>query len=475
MDLLREEDRFSRKAVQQLAMIKEANVLVSMSDNHVSIHDLQTYQLQEKLERTRGATSFAVTSNIMKDLDTGVPSIVSRLAVSVKRKVLLWSWYDMELSDAVSEITLAATVKSMNWATGTRMVVGMDPGFVMVDIDTQEVVDINKPGSISEAGGQIGSRFGAVNTSGMGYVGMGSWVPRPMATNLAEGKMLLAKDVNTLFIDVEGKALDRRQIPWATAPEAVGYSYPYLLSLHASPRYTLDIRNPDTLSLLQSIPLPNATLLHVPQPNISLAHAGKGFLVASDRCVWRMGALDYDSQVDELVEKLRHDEAVSLLNLLEETLLRDKEGRIRDIKMLKAQKLFESRKYRAALDLFTEACAPPARVIALYPRSIAHDLSSRDDLGDTENENEVEQADVSHATGTQTPQLAATSTATHTRSLLGKLRPDQKKAESDAGSTRSGKAGEAIDIARSKSNTLGTLSADKSTGSIALIRTRELC
>jgi hypothetical protein len=53
VDLVREEDKFSRRAIQQLAIIKEANMLVSLSDGHVSIHDLQTFQLQEKLDKTK--------------------------------------------------------------------------------------------------------------------------------------------------------------------------------------------------------------------------------------------------------------------------------------------------------------------------------------------------------------------------------------------------------------------------------------
>jgi hypothetical protein len=40
----------------------------------------------------------------------------------------------------------------------------------------------------------------------------------------------------------------------------------------------------------------------IPQPNISLAHAGKGFLVASDRTIWRMEALSYDTQIDAVRE-----------------------------------------------------------------------------------------------------------------------------------------------------------------------------
>jgi hypothetical protein len=95
-----------------------------------------------------------------------------------------------------------------------------------------------------------------------------------MASKIGDSEVLLAKDVNTLFTDTEGKALEKRQIPWSFAPEAVGYSYPYLLALQSPDKSSLQIRNPDTLSLLQTISLPQATVLHIPQPNISLAHAG---------------------------------------------------------------------------------------------------------------------------------------------------------------------------------------------------------
>ncbi|PNS16933.1 hypothetical protein CAC42_4897 [Sphaceloma murrayae] len=378
-DLLHEEEKFSRRAVQQLAVIKEANVLVTLTDSYVSVHDLQTYALQEKLEKTRGASAFAVTSNVEKDPETDVPSLASRLAVAVKRKVLVWSWHDMELDPDVRELVLPATVKSLTWITGSKILVGMDPGYTMMNIDSDETFDINKPVVAAEAAGQTTARFGAVTSSGMGYMGMGGWVPKPMAARLANGTIMLAKDVNTLFIDEHGKPLEKRQIPWAQAPDAIGYSYPYLLSLQPAAKGALDIRSPETLTLLQTIPVPNASMLHVPQPNISLAHAGKGFLVSSDRVIWRMHATGYEAQTADLVKQMRFDEAISLLGMLEDTLLKDKQGQIREIQIKKAQSLFTERKFQPALDLFTDASAPPARVIALYPKSIAGDLSSVDD------------------------------------------------------------------------------------------------
>lgn len=458
VDLLREEEKFSRRPIQQLARIKEANILVSLSDGYVSIHDLESYSLAERLERTRGATCFAVTSYVVTDAETGIQSLVSRLAVAVKRKIIQWSWIDMELSAEVKEISLAATVKSLTWATGTKIVAGMDPGYCLVDLETQEVKDIAKPASPAEAAaGQVGVRFGAVNTSGMGYMGMGSWVPKPMATRLAEGQVLLAKDVNTLFIDTDGNPLDKNQVRWIAAPEAVGYSYPYLLALSPPTKGALEVRNPDTLNLLQSISLPNATLLHVPQPNISLAHAGKGFLVASDRVIWRMGALEYEAQIDALTSSKRYDEAISLLNQLEDTLLKDKVGRLREIKMLKAHGLFEQRKYREAIELFSEAEAPPERVISLYPKVVAGDISK---IEEKEDESEVEHEEANGDTAAA-DNKAPMSPAN--RLLFRRRKTDLKKIDSDAASVRSFRGD---DAASNRTKTTETVPTDKPLGTI---------
>ena len=371
VDLLREQEKFSKYKIELLAIIKEAGILVSLSNSIVSIHDLSSYELHEALTKSKGASTFAVTSNIVKD--QGIASIVSRLAVAVKRRLLIWSWHDSEPETGIQELTLVTGIKTLTWVSGTRLIAGLSSSYVLVDVETSTVTDIIGPGSIGGAPGQDGGRFGGVGVASMGYIGMGGMVPKPLATRLCEGEILLAKDINTHFIDTDGNNLGRRQIPWPIAPEAIGYSYPFLLSLQAT-KGTLEVRNPETLSLLQSISLPNAAQLHVPNPNVSLAHAGKGFLVSSERCVWRMDALGYDAQIDALIKKHRYDEAISLLGMLEDALLNDKDGRMRESKMLKAQELFDARKFRDSLDLFTEVSASPEQVIRLYPPTISGSL-----------------------------------------------------------------------------------------------------
>lgn len=348
---------------------------MSLSNYYVSLHDLQTHDIIETLSKTKNASSFAVTSNIVKDPDTGIPEIISRLAVAVKRRLLLWSWHESELGEGVGEVVLPESIRSVTWANATKLVCGMNSGYVMVDALTHEVVDVEGGGTVGAAG--QASRFGAVSSAGMGYMGLGGYMPKPLAAKLADGEVLLAKDINTLFISDDGKPLERRQVPWSTAPESIGYSYPYIVALQPPAKGTMEVRNPDTLSLLQTISLPGAAQLHFPPPNVSLAHAGKGFHISSDRCVWKMGATDYDSQINELVEAGKFDEAVSVLNMLEDALLKSKVETLREVKMQKAEMLFGKKKYRQAMDLFNEddVHAPPERVLRLFPPVISGTLS----------------------------------------------------------------------------------------------------
>ncbi len=120
-----------------------------------------------------------------------------------------------------------------------------------------------------------------------------------------------------------------------------------------------------------------------------------------------MGALEYDSQIDALVDCGRLDEAISLLGMLEDALLKDKEGRLREIKMLKAQNLFDLRRYRESLDLFTEVSAPPERVIRLFPPIIAGQLSAQATaINDDENGENPQGHDVKSVPGRESTNLA---------------------------------------------------------------------
>lgn len=453
-DLLREVEKFSTRAIEQLAIIKEANILVSLSNYSVSLHDLQTFEpLESPLPRTKNASTFAVTSNIVKDAASGIPEIISRLAVAVKRRLLLWAWHESELGPDVGEIVLSESIRSVTWASATKVVCGMNGGFVMVDVETHAVEDIVGPGAIGGTAGGPG-RFGAVSSAGMGYMGLGGYMPKPLAAKLAGGEMLLAKDINSLFITDAGKAIEKRQVPWPAAPEDIGYSYPYILDLQPPSKGSLEVRNPDTLSLLQTVSLPGAAVLHFPPPTVSLAHAGKGFHVLSDRVVWKMDATDYDSQIHELVEKVKYDEAISISNMLEDALLKNKTETLREVKMLKAEMLFGQKKYRDSMDLFNEedVHAPPERVLRLFPRIISGDLSGilEEENGESEDHEETNGSTSGDKTAKGEPPVDAAASPQKGGGFAKYLMGGHRKVNPETASIISSRKGEDDDTASVK-------------------------
>ncbi|EGX48079.1 hypothetical protein AOL_s00081g135 [Orbilia oligospora ATCC 24927] len=356
IECLREVEGFTKRPINQMGCIKESSILVILADSYVSTYDMATYEKLETLSKTRGATLFALTSGVERDI-SGVPSVVSRLAVVVKRKLLLYLWKDGEFHDS-NEITLPSQPRSLTWAAEGKICAGLSSSFAMVDVNTEVVEDIPMAGGGGGAGGYL------------------SWSTRnPLATRLGDDELLLVRDSTSMYISARGDPLESKQIPWSHAPDQLGYSYPFLVSLH--PHHTLQIRNPDTQNLMQTITLPGATLLHTPQHNHALSHAGKQFYLASPTQIWKMVLVDYGTQIKELTAKGEYDEAISILEQIEQALFVEKEERIKEIQMLKAEKLFSMGKFRDSMDLFAKVAAPPARVIRLYPPAVAGEISNQ--------------------------------------------------------------------------------------------------
>ncbi|KAL7276159.1 Vacuolar morphogenesis protein 6 [Rhizina undulata] len=371
LSLERQIDKFSRRSIEHIACIKEAQILVVLSDYQVSIYDLNEFTRTENLTKTKGASALAVTSNIERDEVTAIPSIVSRLAVGVKKRLILYSWHDGGFQEG-KEVVLSGGIRSLTWASGRKVVAGLAGGFVVVDVQTGAVEEIVSP----EAKGS-GAGAPVAEERGWGaYMGMGGWSIKPLSTRLGGDELLLVKDTITLYVDSEGTPMPKkRPIHWSVSPDAIAFSYPYLVSINTTKQH-LEVRNPSTQTLLQTLSLPSVSILHVPPPNIALVHAGKLFYVAAYNQVWRMCATDYEAQIKELIDADRLDEAISLLEILESVLLKEsKEEKLREVQMLKAERLFDKRKYRESLDLFMQVSAPPERVIRLFPKSIAGDLS----------------------------------------------------------------------------------------------------
>ncbi|CAG8513454.1 4628_t:CDS:10 [Ambispora leptoticha] len=346
---------FARSKIDQLDIIKEIGVLVSLADSHVSIFDLNTFQLQRQLTKTRGANIFSIDTKIEISEDEGskgIPMIVTRLAVGVRRKLIIFTWKDSDFTDT-KEFPIADRIRAMAWVSPQKLCLGLSNEYALIDITSGNTIDLFSPSSVTSSG-----------TSYISFIG--TKVNKPLVTKLPHEEILLAKDNVSIFVGLDGNPTRKVGIDWSGMPEEIGYSYPYLIAI--LPKH-VEVRNLATQTLVQTVELPQARLIN----------AGKYLYIANNSTVWRFIPYSYEKQIDQLVEQLEYEEAISLTKQIEPILLDDKDAKLKQIRNLFAHHLFRQQKFDTAITIFQELETDPAEVIALYPPSISGESDSEGD------------------------------------------------------------------------------------------------
>lgn len=162
--------------------------------------------------------------------------------------------------------------------SSTKLCLGLSSDYTILDTSTCTFSDSFSPATTSS------SALSALGGMGVGIGYLGARAPPPLSVPLPDGQILLVKDTLSAFLDVNGKPLHRRQIPWKDAPEKIGWTYPYLIALTSKYVGVWDLEGG---KLVQRIDVPGAVLLT----------DGKLLYVASHTQVWRLVPYSYDSQV----------------------------------------------------------------------------------------------------------------------------------------------------------------------------------
>ncbi|KAF9160395.1 Vacuolar morphoproteinsis protein 6, partial [Actinomortierella ambigua] len=360
---------FSRKAIEQIDIIKAVGVLVSLSDGYVNLHDLHSYALRTQLAKTKGANLFSVFSRI--EIQDMIPQVVTRLAVAVRRKMVVFSWHDAEFIDT-KEFPIPDRVRTMEWVGTQKLCLGFDNEYALMDCQTSQLTPLFSPSSPTlqgAIGSTLESTFNTLNTlSSMatgGLMGFGSKPGKPLITRLPNDEILLGKEHSSISIGVDGQPRRKTGIEWSSTPEELGYSYPYAVAILAR---QIEIRNIETRALVQSVEMPHARLLT----------QGKLLYFASQTEVWRLIPNSFHQQVDELVQKEEYEEAISLINQIDPVLLDESKDTLNRIKNQYAHHLFRAHKYEESLSLFLELDVAPEEVIKLYPAIISSHLQNKD-------------------------------------------------------------------------------------------------
>ncbi|EIW83909.1 rab guanyl-nucleotide exchange factor [Coniophora puteana RWD-64-598 SS2] len=241
---------------------------------------------------------------------------------------------------------------------------------------------------------------------------------KPGLVRLSDGEALIVKDNQGFMIGADGRPLREHTLHWPSPPEELAYVKPYILSALApgtvpapsdekntaatgtqntmiqSP--VVQISSYLTASNVQTLPFPpqltpaptgpaSATYtIRLLTPS-TLSSKPSIYLVATptDRTaansegssIWQLRMRSWMDQIDELVTSGLYAEALSLLHTLDVSILPDRDQRQTKIRALYAVSQFRAGKYDDAINTFLELDLNPAKVVALYPESVAGRLS----------------------------------------------------------------------------------------------------
>ncbi|KAI0787910.1 hypothetical protein C8Q74DRAFT_1366714 [Fomes fomentarius] len=427
--LLETKKSLCRRSIDQIAYIKDVNSIAVLSETQLTLFPYPDFSTPTPLVKTKGALCFALYTGVeYPEVDTagpatptppgkgkGIPSVVTRLAVGCRRKIVLYSWKDGEPQEVQEVTNLAHSPRAITFVNGETLAWGHTPtDYCVTSLKTSTTVDISTPIPTTTSGTAM-SAMGIGAFSGLGgymTLGLGAKA-KPNVINVSESEALITKDNTGLIVGNDGKTSRSESIDWPAPPEEIALVKPYVFAILPPgsvstsqlesvpgaaaatfiPSPVVEIRSSITLSPVQMIPFPPAPLtafattathtirILTPSP----AAKSPLFIVStptdrttaanSGSAIWCFRMKPWNEQIDELVEAGVYADALSLLDSLDAALVADKERKQKQVRALQAVHHFRNAKYDEAMNAFIDLDINPAKVVALYPESIAGRLS----------------------------------------------------------------------------------------------------
>ncbi|KAJ2806051.1 Vacuolar morphogenesis protein 6 [Coemansia guatemalensis] len=417
--LIETKKAFARRSVEQLGVIKEAGVLVCLADGLVTLHDLHTLSSATPLNNTKGAHVLALHTGV--DHIDGIPTLVSKLAVYAKRKVVVLEWRDAEFYKSF-EYASAEKIVAMQFSAPGLLVLSTAREFLTLQLPRGQWDDLFPADTASlrtVAGGIAAGSHGidasrtggeAGGTAQTAAAGGGMWASwalslsgpaadiQPTIARMPGEKLLLChKDIG-VFINAAAKLCRNEHsepMMFTRAPMGITYTSSYAIAVsrdsgppasgdkHAPPRFNVEVRNIATQALVQTL------LLGEEEPaQVLNGGGGKQVWAVGPHTVWRLLPAPIQQQVEAVLAAEHYDEAISLVAQSDNILESEKDELSTKIRWLRARWLFRAQgRHEDALAEFSALDATPTEAISLCPERIAGDLAedpSDDELSEDE-------------------------------------------------------------------------------------------
>ncbi|KJA16870.1 hypothetical protein HYPSUDRAFT_46906 [Hypholoma sublateritium FD-334 SS-4] len=416
-DLVEVKKGLARRSIEQLGFVKDVNSLVALSEATVTLFPLPSFSPPTPLLKAKAAFSFAVYTYVKvpnespKPSDEAefkrsqpIPQLITRLLVGCRRKAVLYTWKDGEPQE-VKEAPLPHSARSITFLDHETACFAYSPTeYAMFSMRTMTATEIVTPLPITGSGTAMNALTGL---TGYMTLGLGTKA-KPAVVKISDEEVLIAKDGQGFFIGPDGKLSRPVPIEWPATPEEISFVKPYIFSvlppgtvqtqqIEAPPTFiptsVLQIQSSLSSQILQRLPFPfialaeptaiqNALIRLMTPTNSNKSPlylistpTDKTTVASEGSSIWSITLKPWSDQLDELVIAGQYLDALALLNTLDESALPDKDQRRTRIRALNAVSDFRSLKFDDAIDAFIELDFNPAKVVALYPDSVAGRLS----------------------------------------------------------------------------------------------------
>uniref|UniRef100_A0A8C9WIQ3 VPS39 subunit of HOPS complex n=1 Tax=Scleropages formosus TaxID=113540 RepID=A0A8C9WIQ3_SCLFO len=318
---------FSKK-IQQLFVVSQYKILVSLLENNIHVHDLLTFQQITVVSKARGATLFSCDLQVLS-----MVCLSLRMCVAVKKKLQLYYWKDREFHELQGDFAAPDIPKSMAWCENS-ICVGFKRDYYLIRVDAR--------GSIKElfpTGKQL----------------------EPLVAPLADGKVAVGQDDLTVVLNEDGVCTQKCALNWTDIPIAMEHQPPYIIAV--LPRY-VEIRTFEPRLLVQSVELQRPRFITSAGPNI--------VYVASNHFVWRLVPVSIATQIRQLLQDKQFELALQLAKMKDDS-DGDKRQQIHHIQNLYAFNLFCQKRFDDSMQVFAKLGTDPTHVIGLYPDLLPSD------------------------------------------------------------------------------------------------------
>ncbi|RZF37701.1 hypothetical protein LSTR_LSTR003112 [Laodelphax striatellus] len=328
MQLLRYNKLFSKKPIQQLEVVPEHNILIRLSDNIISVHDMAiiNFPIITTIQKTKGATLFTMDVKKQESL-TGGLAVTVRICVAVKRKLQLYYWKNADFHEFRSDLTVADVPRALDWCNET-LVIGLKNDYWLIELS-----EAAKPKELFPTGKSL----------------------EPIITKLTDNTFAVAKETQSVFMNYLGEPTVTYAIKWADTPIGLAYDDPYLLALLPN---GVQVQTFEPVMNVQTLPVKGCTVIRRCKQGV--------VYVASVDHVWCLQSVPREKQIHVLLERKQFQLALKLTNSSENS-EEDKKKNVHQIQTLYAFDLFRKKQFHDSMKEFMKLNTDPYDVIRLFP------------------------------------------------------------------------------------------------------------